>query len=133
MLSLSDRGRTASREWTLVALPGKQANPAQDPLQRWEVPLATKKFGAITNVLQEQRMGIQISQVTYSWIFSLTPLGTELFKNKQLLTPGRGTEWSAPADLTGIDLSKTYEDKAIFAFSNGGWHLEDDCKRLDIC
>jgi hypothetical protein len=133
ILSLSDAGRTASKEWTMVALPGKEANPVQGPLERWEVPIATKKLVAITNVLLEQRMGVQVAQVSYSWAYSLTLLGVELFKNDKLLTPGRGTEWSTPADITGINLTKTYEDKAVFTFADGGWHLEDDCHRLDIC
>ena len=68
ILSLSDAGRTASKDWTLVALPGKEVPGA---LERWEVPLAAKKLVAITNVLREQRMGIQVAQVTYSWVYSL--------------------------------------------------------------
>ena len=130
ILSLSVTGRTASKGWTLVALPGKEVPGA---LERWEVPLAAKKFVAITNVLREQRTGVQVAQVTYSWVYSLTPLGTELFKSERIPSAGRGNESSAPADLTGIDLKKTYEDKAIFTLVHGSWHLEDDCRRLDVC
>lgn len=130
ILSLSDAGRTASKGWTLVALPGKEVPGA---LQRWEVPLAARKFVAITNVLREQRMGIQIAQVTYHWVYSLTPLGTELFKSERIPSPARGNEWRAPADLTGIDLNKTYKDKAIFTLVRRSWHLEDDCRPLDVC
>lgn len=133
ILSLSDAGRTASREWTLVALPRNQVSAIPGQLERWEVPLATKKLVAITNVMREQSMGIQVAQVSYSWVYSLTPLGTELFKNEKLSTTGRGTEWSTPTELTGIDLSKSYEDKAIFTLGHGAWHLEEDCKRLDVC
>jgi hypothetical protein len=129
ILSLSDTGKAASKGWTLVALPGKEVPGA---LERWEVPLATKKFVAITNVLREQRMGIQVAQVTYSWVYSLTPLGTEFFKSERSPSAGKGTESSAPADLTGIDL-KTYEGKAIFTLVHGSWHLEDDCRPLDVC
>lgn len=133
ILSLSDKGRTASKDWTLVTLPGKAANSIQGPLERWEVPLATKKLVAITTVLRERRMGIQIAQVTYSWVYSLTPLGTELFKNQRIPSAGRRNESSAPAELMGIDLNKTYEDKAIFTLVRGGWHLEENCKPLDVC
>jgi hypothetical protein len=134
VVSLSDKGRTASKDWTLVTLPGgKTASSIQGPLERWEVPFATKKLVAITNVLREQRMGIQVAQVTYTWVYSLTPLGTELFKNQQIPSAGRGNESSTPAELIGIDLNKTYEDKAVFTLVNGGWHLEEDCKPLDIC
>lgn len=129
ILSLSDTGRTASKGWTLVALPGKEVPGA---LERWEVPLAAKKFVAITNVLREQRMGVQVAQVTYSWVYSLTPLGTELFKSERIPSAGGGNESSAPADLTGIDLKKTHEDKAIFTLVHGSWHL-DDCRQLDVC
>jgi hypothetical protein len=130
ILSLSDTGRTASKDWTLVALPGKEVPGA---LERWEVPLAAKKIVAITDVLREQRMGVQIAQVTYSWVYSLTPLGTELFKSERIRSAGRGNEWSAPADLTGIDLKKTYENKAVFTLVHGSWHLEDHCRPLDVC
>ena len=130
ILSLSDTGRTASKDWSLVALPGKEVPGA---LQRWEVPLAAKKFVAITKVVREQRMGIQIARVTYSWVYSLTPLGVELFKNDHISSSGTGNEWSAPADLTGIDLKKTYKDHAIFTLVNGNWHLEDHCNPLDVC
>ena len=123
ILSLSDTGRTASKGWTLVALPGKEVPGA---LERWEVPLAAKQFVAITNVLREQRMGVQVAQVTYSWVYSLTPLGTELFKSERIPSARSGNESSAPADLTGIDLKKTYEGKAIFTLVHGSWHLEDD-------
>ena len=130
ILSLSDTGRTASKGWTLVALPGKQVPGA---LERWEVPLATKKFLAITNVLQEKRMGIQVAQVTYRWMYSLTPLGTEFFNSERIPSAGRGNQSSAAAELRGIDLKKTYEDKAIFTLVHGNWHLEDDCRALDVC
>ncbi len=130
ILSLSDTGRTASKGWTLVALPGKEVPGA---LERWEVPLAAKQFVAITNVLREQRMGVQVAQVTYSWVYSLTPLGTELFKSERIPSARRGNESSAPAYLTGIDLKKTYEDTAIFTLVHGSWHLEDDCRPLDVC
>jgi hypothetical protein len=133
ILSLSDKGRTASREWTLVALPGKEVSSIQGPLERWEVPLASKRLLAITNVLREQRMGVQVAQVNYSWVYSLTPLGSELFKSERIPSTGRGNGRRTPAELTGIDLNKTYEDKAIFTLVHGAWHLEEDCKRLDVC
>jgi len=121
ILSLSDAGKTASRGWTLVTLPGKQVSAIQGQLERWEVPLATKKLVAITNVVREQRVGVQVAQVSYSWVYSLTPLGIELFKNEKLPSTGRGTEWSTPTELTGIDLNKTYEDKSIFTLAHGVW------------
>jgi hypothetical protein len=130
ILRLSDAGRTASKGWTLVALPGKEVPGA---LERWEVPLAAKKLVAITNVLREQRMGVQVALVTYTWVYSLTPLGTELFKSERIPSTGTGNGWSAPADLTGIDLKRTYEDKAIFTLVHGSWHLENDCRPLDMC
>jgi hypothetical protein len=130
VVSLSDTGRAASKEWTLVGLPGKEVPGA---LQRWEVPLAAKNFVAITKVVREQRMGVQIARVTYTWVYSLTPLGVELFKNERIPRTGRGNEWIAPADLTGIDLKKTYQDDAIFTLVNGTWHLEDHCNLLDVC
>lgn len=130
VLSLSDTGRSASKDWSLIGLPGKEVPGA---LERWEVPLATKKFVTITRVVREQRMGIQIARVTYRWVYSLTSLGIELFNNARISSTGRGNEWSAPADLTGIDLKKTYQDDAIFTFVNGSWHLEDHCTPLDVC
>jgi hypothetical protein len=133
-LSLSDKGRTASKEWTQVTLPGKAAvNSIHEPLERWEVPLATKKFVAITNVLRGQRMGVQFAQVNYTWVYSLTSLGTELFKNEKLPSTARSDEWSAPTALTSIDLRKTYEDQATFTLDHGSWDLQEDCKRMDIC
>lgn len=78
-------------------------------------------------------MGVQIARVTYTWVYSLTPLGVELFKNDRLSRTGREAEGSAPADLTGINLNKTYEDDAIFTFVKGTWHLEDHCNTLDVC
>ena len=32
-----------------------------------------------------------------------------------------------------INLKKTYEDQAIFTLVHGSWHLEDDCRPLDVC
>ena len=132
ILSLSDKGRAAAKEWTAVGLPEKQANSIQESLQRWEVPLATKKFVAITKVLRGERMGVQFAQVNYTWMYLLTPLGAELFKNEKLPS-GRGDEWSAPAALTSIDVRKTYEDQATFTLDQGTWELQEDCKKMDIC
>jgi hypothetical protein len=52
MVTLSDEGRTASKGWTLVTLPEKEVSSMQGLVERWEVPLAIKKFVAITNVFQ---------------------------------------------------------------------------------
>ncbi len=52
MVTLSDEGRTASKGWTLVTLPAKEVSSMQGLVERWEVPLAIKKFVAITNVFQ---------------------------------------------------------------------------------
>jgi hypothetical protein len=133
ILSLSDMGRTAAKEWTPVTLPGKAANSLQEPLERWEVPLATKKFVAITKVLRGQRMGVHFAQVNYTWVYSLTSLGAELLKKETLPSSGRSDGSSAPAALTGIDLGKTYDDQATFTLDHGRWELQEDCKKMDIC
>ncbi len=131
ILILSDQGKVASKGWKHVAAPG---DTPQSTFQRWDVPLATKKFVSITSVVQGPRMGSQFADVKYRWVYSLTPLGAELFKNERIPAPGRNREESmAPAELTGIDLKKTYESKATFFLTkNGGWRLQEDC-RGDVC
>jgi hypothetical protein len=133
ILTLSEKGRTASKGWNHVAAPGREADTPQSAFQRWDVPLATKKFVAITGIVQGPRMGVQFAEVHYRWVYSLTPLGTELFKNERIPSTGRNIGgWIAPTELTGIDLNKTSESKATFILHNDGWHLQEDC-RGDIC
>jgi hypothetical protein len=132
-IAFSDKGKTASKDWKRVALPGRKANEPQGQRERWEVPLATKKVVGITRVLRGERMGAQFAEVHYTWVYALTPLGTELFSNKQIPSTGRNVGGSiAPAELTGIDLKKTYEATAIFVLHNDGWRLQEDCQG-DIC
>ena len=78
-------------------------------------------------------MGVHFAEVHYTWVYSLTPLGGELFKNKAIASTGRNAVgWSSPAELTGIDLNKTFEDKATFILHKDGWRLQEDCGG-DIC
>src|SRR6266853_3497475 len=49
ILTLSEKGRTASKGWNHVAAPGREADSPQSAFQRWDVPLATKIFIAITS------------------------------------------------------------------------------------
>ncbi len=133
ILTLSEKGRTASRDWNHVTAPGREADRTQSTFERWDVPLATKKFLAITSVVRGPRMGVQFAEVHYRWGYSLTPLGTELFKNERIPSTGRNIGgWIAPTELTGIDLNKTYESKATFILHDDGWRLQEDCKG-DIC
>jgi hypothetical protein len=135
MLTLSDKGRAASKDWYHVTAPGREADSAQNPFERWEVPLAAKKLVRITRVLRGEQMGVQFAEVYYTWIYSLTPLGTELFKNERIPSTGRGNRegWIAPTELNRIDLNKTYDSKAKFFFHDGGWRLQENCNQLDIC
>lgn len=80
-----------------------------------------------------QRLGVQFAQVNYTWVYSLTPLGIELFKNERIPNTGRGSDWGAPAALTGISLKKTYEDQTTFTLDHGRWELQEGCKRRDVC
>jgi len=134
-ITLSDKGKTTSKDWSHVTAPGREADRTQSPFERWEVPLATKKLVGITSVLRGQQMGVQFAEVHYTWVYSLTPLGTELFKNERIPSTGRGnTEgWIAPTQLTDITLNKTFESKATFFFHDGGWRLQENCNTLDIC
>jgi hypothetical protein len=135
MLTFSDKGRTASKDWERVTAPGSQADKTQGPFERWEVPLATKKLVKITGVLRGQQMGVQFAEVHYTWMYALTPLGTELFKNERIPSTGRGNRggWIAPRELNGIDLNKTYDSKVEFFFHNGAWRLQENCNQVDIC
>jgi hypothetical protein len=133
MLTLSNQGRTESREWTRVALPGGQVEQHPGQLEIWDVPLATKKLVAISNVIQGTRMGAQFTEVHYTWTYVLTPLGMELFKNEAIPSSGgKTTAWVTPAEVTGIDVKKIYGDKATFILHGNGWRLQEDC-RGDIC
>jgi len=135
ILTLSDEGRTASKDWTHLTAPGREADRTQGPFERWEVPLATKKVVRITGFVRGQQMGVPFAEVRYTWTYSLTPLGTELFKNERVPSTGKGNRdgWIAPRELTDIDLNKTYESKATFFFHDGGWRLQENCNQLDIC
>ena len=134
ILILSDKGRTASKDWKHVTAPGREADSPQITFERWDVPLATKKFVAITNVVRGRRMEIQFAEVHYRWVYSLTPLGTELFKNERIPSTGRNVGgWIAPAELTSIDLNKTYDAKVTFVLQHEGWRLQPDCKTVDAC
>jgi hypothetical protein len=133
ILTLSEKGRTASKNWKHVTAPGREADTPQNTFERWDVPLATKKFVAITEVMRGERMGVQFADVRYRWVYSLTPLGNELFKNERIPSSGRNIRgWIAPGELTGIDLDKTHESKATFILHDDGWRLQEDC-RGDIC
>ena len=134
ILILSDKGRTASKDWKHVTAPGREADSPQITFERWDVPLATKKFVAITNVVRGRRMEIQFAEVHYRWVYSLTPLGTELFKNERIPSTGRNVGgWIAPAELTSIDLNKTYDAKVTFVLQHESWRLQPDCKTIDAC
>lgn len=135
ILTLSDTGRTASKDWTHVTAPGREADTTQSPFERWEIPLATKKFVRITGMVRGQQMAVPFAEVAYAWAYSLTPLGTELFKNERIRSTGKGNRqgWIDPKDLTEIDLTKTYDAKAKFFLHDGGWRLQENCNQLDIC
>ena len=134
-LTLSDTGRTASTDWTHVTAPGREADTTQSPFEGWEIPLATKKFVRITGVVRGQQMGVPFAEVGYTWEYSLTPLGIELFKNERIRSSGRGNRqgWINPRELTEIDLNKTYDAKAKFFLHDGAWRLQENCNQLDIC
>ena len=135
ILTLSDIGRTASQDWTHVTAPGREADRTQSPFERWEIPLATKKLVRITGVVRGQQMGVPFAEVGYTWAYSLTPLGTELFKNERIPSTGKGNRdgWVAPSELTPVDLNKTYDGKAKFFLHDGAWRLQENCNQLDIC
>jgi hypothetical protein len=134
ILTLSEKGRIASKSWKHVTAPGREAEASQSNYEGWEIPLATKSFVAITNVLRGWRMGVQFAEVHYLWSYALTPLGSELFKNERLSSTRRNAEgWIAPAELTGIDAHKTYSGKAIFVLHREGWRLNPDCNTIDAC
>lgn len=84
MLTLSDKGRIASKGWKHVTAPGREAETSQTNFEGWDIPLATKHFIAITSVFRGWRMGVQFAEVHYLWSYALTPLGSELFKNERL-------------------------------------------------
>ena len=134
MLTLSDKGRIASKGWKHVTAPGREAETSQTNFEGWDIPLATKHFIAVTSVFRGWRMGIQFAEVHYLWSYALTPLGSELFKNERLPSTRRNAGgWIAPAELTGIDPNKTYSDKAIFVLHNEGWRLNPNCNTIDAC
>jgi hypothetical protein len=114
MVTLSDEGRTASKGWTLVTLPAKEVSSMQGLVgsssRNQEVCGNHKRVPG-------QRLGVQFAQVNYTWVYSLTPLGIELFKNERIPNTGRGSDWGAPAALTGISLKKTYEDQTTFTLT----------------
>lgn len=134
ILTLSDKGRIASKDWKHVTAPGREAEISQSSFEGWDIPLATKRLVAITSVLSGWRMGVQFAEVHYLWSYALTPLGSELFKNERI--PGTGKNVGgriAPTELTGIDPKKTYSGKAIFVLRNQGWRLNPDCSTIDAC
>ena len=134
ILTLSEKGTIASKGWKHVTAPGREAETSQSSYEGWEIPLATKSFVAITNVLRGWRMGVQFAEVHYLWSYALTPLGSDLFTNERLPSTGRNAEgWIAPAELTGIDAHKTYSGKAIFVLHKEGWRLNPDCNTIDAC
>jgi hypothetical protein len=134
MLSLSETGKTASRDWTHVTAPEKQADTTQGPFEIWDVPLAIKKLIGINGVVRGQ-MEVPVAEVRYTWRYTLTPLGAELFKNERIPSTGKGNRegWVTPGELTDIDLNKIYEGKAKFFFHDGAWRLQENCNQLDIC
>jgi len=133
ILTISDKGRIASREWTHVTAPGHKAETSQTNYERWDIPLASKSLVAVTSVFRGWRVGVQFAEVHYLWSYALTPLGSELFKNERLPSTGRNMGgWVAPKELTGIDPHKTYSDKAIFVLHRQGWRLTS-CKTIDAC
>ena len=135
ILTLSEAGWTASKDWVHVTVPGREADRTQSPFERWEIPLATKKFVRITGVVRGRQMGVPFADVDYTWAYSLTPLGGELFKNERIPSTGKTNRdgWIAPAELTSIDRNKTYDGKAKFFFHDGAWRLQENCNQLDIC
>ena len=136
MLSLSETGKSASRDWTHVTAPERQADTTQGPFEIWDVPLAMKKLAGINGVVRGQQVGVPFAEVRYSWKYSLTPLGTELFRNERIPSTEKGSNregWITPAEFTNIDLNKTYEGKAKFFFRDGAWRLQENCNQLDIC
>jgi hypothetical protein len=132
LVTLSDRGKVAAKSWTPVALPVAPASRANAHLERWEVPLATKKFIAIKEVFRGERMGVPFADVTYTWEYSLTPLGEELLSNDRIPSTRTAAGWSRPSDLMGIALNATHEDKATFYFYKDEWRLQEEC-RGDTC
>jgi hypothetical protein len=134
ILTLSDKGRVASKDWKHVTEPGREAEISQTSFEGWDIPLATKRFVAITSVLSGWRMGVQFAEVHYLWSYALTPLGIELFKNERIPSTGKNVGgWVAPVELTGIDPKKTYSGKATFVLHSQAWHLNPDCNTVDAC
>lgn len=135
MLTLTETGWTASKDWVHVTTPGREADRAQSPFERWEIPLATKKFVRITGVVRGRQMGVPFAEVGYTWAYSLTQVGADLFRNERILSTGRTNRdgWIAPAELTGIDLNKISDGKAKFFFHDGAWRLQENCNQLDVC
>ena len=134
ILTLSDKGRIASKDWKHVTAPGREAETAQTNFEGWEIPLATKSFVAITSVLRGWRMREQFAEVQYLWSYALTPLGIELFKNERIPSAGKNVGgWIAPTELTGINPRKTYTGKAIFVLHDQAWQLNPDCNTVGAC
>jgi hypothetical protein len=134
ILSLSDEGRVASKNWKHITAPGREAEISQTSFEGWDIHLATKHFVAITSVLRGWRMGVQFAEVHYLWSYALTPLGSELFKNERIPSTGKNVGgWIAPTELTGIDPKRSYSGKAIFVLHSQGWRLNPDCSTIDAC
>jgi hypothetical protein len=134
MLTLSEKGRIACKDWKRVTAPGREAETFQTNFEAWEIPLAAKHFVAITSVLSGWRMGVQFAEVNYLWSYALTPLGNELFKNERIPSTGKSVGgWITPTELTGINPRKTYTGKAIFVFRDQAWRLNPDCNTIDAC
>jgi len=134
VLTLSEKGRAASKDWTHVTAPGREAEISQTNFEGWDVPLAKKNLVAITSVLRGWRVGVQFAEVHYLWSYALTPLGSELFKNPRIPSTGKNVGgWIAPAELTGIEPGKTYAGKAIFVLHKEGWRLNPECNTVDAC
>jgi hypothetical protein len=134
LLTLSDKGRIASKDWKHVTAPGREAETSQTNFEGWEIPLATKSFVGITSVLRGWRMGVQFVEVNYLWSYALTALGSELFKSERIPSTGKNVGgWITLTELTGIDPKKTYSGKAIFVLRSQGWRLNPDCNTVDAC
>ncbi|HEV2115323.1 MAG TPA: hypothetical protein VGR48_04805 [Terriglobales bacterium] len=134
LLTLSDKGRIAAKDWKHVTAPGREAETSQTNYEGWDIPLATKSFVVITGVFKGWRMGVQFAEVNYLWSYALTPLGSELFKTERLPSnKKKAGGWIAPAELTGIEPNKTFSGKATFVLHREGWRLNPDCKTVDAC
>ena len=124
-LALTEKGRSASKDWkrvnvpTFLFWPSRMGLPDKD-LEYWEIPVGTKMFGGVTGIRESSK---NEAEVAFTYQTSFTKIGGEI-----------GAEmdrefcrfWSVPDCPVGTDgaaRSKTHTQTAHFQLYDDGWRI----------